>query len=283
MPKLTVLITCKDERRNIRECIESVRGIADEILVADSGSTDGTLELVHSLGGCRIIEREYINPADFKNWAIPQAAHPWVLILDADERVTPELAEEIRFLLGSRPACDGYALRRRNFLLGYKVRYSGWGTTTILRLIRRDPCRYREGWVHEEMLVPSGKVGALSGKLAHHSCTDLESYLARMNRYTTWWARDAYAKGRRVGYFGLLFRPVVRFCYNYTVRGGFLDGIGGLFVCGLTGCYVFLKYAKLWELHHSRTREPSTKSIAGPRSHALAAMASVSADHQAIS
>jgi (heptosyl)LPS beta-1,4-glucosyltransferase len=89
---LTVLIPCKNERLNIKDCIESVRGIADEILIADSGSTDGTLEIVRGLGGCRIIEREYVNSANFKNWAIPQAKHEWVLVVDADERVTPELA-----------------------------------------------------------------------------------------------------------------------------------------------------------------------------------------------
>src|SRR5262245_65872301 len=99
MPKLTVLIPCKNERLNIKDCIESVRGIADEILVADSGSTDGTLDIVRELGGCRIIEREYVNSANFKNWAIPQAKHEWVLVVDADERVTPDLAEEIRTVL----------------------------------------------------------------------------------------------------------------------------------------------------------------------------------------
>ena len=254
MAKLTVLIPCKDERHNMTDCIESVREIADEILVADSGSTDGTLELVRDLGGCRIIEREYVNPADFKNWAIPQAAHPWVLLLDADERVTPKLAEEIRRVLEDDLPCDAYDVKRLNYVLGYKIRYSGWGTTTIMRLVRRDECRYREGWVHEEMQVPSGKVGTLKGRLTHHTCIDFESYVARMNRYTTWWARDAFTEGKKVGYLDLLTRPIVRMVYDYTFRGGFLDGVGGLFVCGLTGCYVFLKYAKLWEMHHSRTK-----------------------------
>jgi (heptosyl)LPS beta-1,4-glucosyltransferase len=98
MSKLTVLIPCKDEAQHIRDCIESVRPLADEILVADSGSTDGTLEIVNEVGGCRVIEREYVNSADFKNWAIPQARHDWVLVVDADERVTPELVTEIRRL-----------------------------------------------------------------------------------------------------------------------------------------------------------------------------------------
>ena len=102
--QLTVLIPCKDERRNIRACIESVQAIADEILVADSGSTDGTLDIVRDIGGCRIIEREYINSANFKNWAIPQCRHEWVLVLDADERITPKLAAEILKVLEAPPA-----------------------------------------------------------------------------------------------------------------------------------------------------------------------------------
>src|SRR4026207_1074127 len=106
MPNLTVLIPCKDEIQHIRACIDSVRPIADEILIADSGSTDGTLEAVRRLGDCRVIEREYVNSADFKNWAIPQAAHEWVLVVDADERVTPELAGEIQRLLANDPPCD---------------------------------------------------------------------------------------------------------------------------------------------------------------------------------
>src|SRR5262245_32408098 len=109
MAKLTVLIPCKDEIRHIRACIESARPIADELLVADSGSTDGTLEVARALG-CRVIEREYVNSADFKNWAIPQAQHEWVLVVDADERVTPQLANEIRSLFAFPPPCDGYSL-----------------------------------------------------------------------------------------------------------------------------------------------------------------------------
>ena len=107
--KLTVLIPCKNERLNIRPCVESVRGIADEVLIADSGSSDGTLDIVRELGDCRIIEREYIDSGNFKNWAIPQAAHPWVLIIDADERVTPELAAEIkRILAGARAMATAF-------------------------------------------------------------------------------------------------------------------------------------------------------------------------------
>ncbi len=141
--KLTVLIPCKNETHNIRACIESVRQVADEILVADSLSTDDTLEIVRRAGGCRIIEREFVDHADFKNWAIPQASHPWVLVVDADERVTEELAAEIRETLAREdPSLDAYRMRRDNFFLGYPIRHCGWNSATIVRLFRRDVCRY---------------------------------------------------------------------------------------------------------------------------------------------
>src|SRR6478609_8552043 len=108
MPKLTVLIPCKNELAHIGACIESVRAVANEILVADSGSTDGTLDVVRGLDGCRLIQREFVNYADFKNWAIPQAKHEWVLIVDADERVPPDLAAEIRSLVTANPKQDAY-------------------------------------------------------------------------------------------------------------------------------------------------------------------------------
>ena len=117
--------------------------LADEILVADSLSTDNTLELVRQLGGCRIIQREFVDYANFKNWAIPQASHPWVLVLDADERVTEPLAAEIRQILArDEPSLDAYRMRRDNFFLGRRIRHCGWNRSQIVRLFRRDVCRY---------------------------------------------------------------------------------------------------------------------------------------------
>src|SRR3977135_2869466 len=134
--KLTVIIPCKDERLNIRPCIDSVRQIADEIFVSDSGSTDGTLGIVRQMGGCRIVERQYIDSGNFKNWAIPQASHPWVLIVDADERAPVALAEEIATVLAS-PKSDGFRIFRRNFCFGHEIKHCGWNRDAVLRLFRR--------------------------------------------------------------------------------------------------------------------------------------------------
>ena len=244
---LTVLIPCKNERLNIKDCIESVREIADEILIADSGSTDGTLDIVRSLGGCRIIEREYVNSANFKNWAIPQAKHAWVLVVDADERVTPELGAEIRAALADPRQHDAYRMRRGNFFLGHPIRYCDWNTPQLTRLFRRDAGRYQERRVHSDVEVP-GSVGELSGRLLHYTAWDLADFVAKQNRYSTWSAEDLHDRGKRHGLLMTLLRFPIRFFYLYVLRFGFLDGMAGLVVCSIMAHYAFLKSAKLWAL-----------------------------------
>jgi glycosyltransferase involved in cell wall biosynthesis len=246
---LTVLIPCKNERLNIKECIESVRGIADEILVADSGSTDGTLQIVRELGGCRIIAREYLNSANFKNWAIPQAQHEWVLVVDADERASPELAAEIRSVLSGPSKHDAYRMRRDNFFLGHPIRHCDWNTPQLTRLFRRDQGRYQERRVHADVALAGGSVGDLKGKLLHYTAWDLADFVAKQNRYSTWSAEDLHDRGKRHGLLVTLLRFPVRFFYLYVLRLGFLDGMAGLVVCSIMAHYAFLKSAKLWALH----------------------------------
>lgn len=254
MPKLTVIIPCKDEEHNIRQCIESARQVADEVLVADSGSTDRTLDIVRQMGAVRIIAREYVNSANFKNWAIPQASHPWVLICDADERITPELAEEIRGTLAAEPQHDGYRIRFRTYFLGYKVKYSGTQSVTSVRLFRKEVGRYSHMRVHADVVVQTGKVGRFEGRFQHFTCQCLNRFTQTQNRYTTWSSLDMYERGRRTSCLGILFRPPIRFLQFYILRRGFLDGVPGLLICLFTAYYTLLKYAKLWELQHSRTR-----------------------------
>jgi glycosyltransferase involved in cell wall biosynthesis len=247
--RLTVLIPCKDERKNIRACIESVRPLADEILVADSGSTDGTLDVVREMGGCRIIEREYRYSADFKNWAIPQAKHPWVLLVDADERVTDKLADSIRRVLRNPPPDrDAYWASFDCYFLGHRLKYCGWNTKAI-RLFRRDTCRYEDRLVHADIEVDRRRVGWLKGKFLHYSIWSYDQFLAKYARYTTWGAQTLHRRGRRATFASLLIRPMLRFVSLYFLRGGFLDGLPGLQACMLTAYYnTFVKQGKLWEL-----------------------------------
>lgn len=259
---LTVLIPCKDEIQHIRACIESVRLIADEILVADSGSTDGTLELVQGLGGCRVIEREYVNSADFKNWAIPQARHDWVLVVDADERATPELNSEIRRLFDFPPPCDGYAVRRDNFFLGHPIRHCGWNTPRLVRLFRRDGSRYETRRVHANVVVDSGRIGQLVHPLVHHTALELDRFIAKQERYATWSALDAYDAGKRTTLLRLLTHAPLRFLQLLLLRGGLFDGRAGVVVCGLAAWYTFLKDTKLWALRNCRVSADESATAA---------------------
>jgi len=158
---LSVIIPCKNERGHLAACVTSVREIADEIVVADSGSTDGSLAIARSLG-CRVIEREYRTSGDFKNWAIPQATHEWVLIVDCDERISSRLAAEIRAVL-AEPRQDGYRILRRNHFLGYPIRFGPWHSDRCLRLFRRDMGRYEGPSDHGDVRVTSGRVGGARG------------------------------------------------------------------------------------------------------------------------
>lgn len=251
--KLTVLIPCKDEENNIGPCLESVQGIADDILVADSGSSDNTLAIARRFP-CRIIQREYINSANFKNWAIPQAACPWVLIVDADERATPQLAKEIRSLLDRGPEFDGYRIHRRNFFLGHEIRHCGWNRDTVLRLFRRDQSRYKEMRVHSEVIVRSGKVGILKEKFLHYTYWNISQIIKKYDRYSTWAARDMRDRGRSAGLPHLILAPLFRFIKHFVIQAGFLDGTRGFMVSWLSAYYVFLKYAKVWA--HRRGKRP---------------------------
>jgi glycosyltransferase involved in cell wall biosynthesis len=249
--QLTVLIPCKNERRNIRPCIDSVRGLADEILIADSGSIDGTLDIVREMGGCRIIEREYVTPADFKNWAIPQAEHPWVLIVDADERVTDKLAAEIRGMLAAAPeTIDGYWIGRKNFFLGYHIAHCGWNRDDVLRLIRRDHARYTPRRVHEGIELAKQRVGRLSNPLLHYTTWSTGDYVVKLDRYAKLGALNLIDEAREPGLSALFLSAPLRFVQLYFLRLGFLDGVPGFQVCMLTAFYSFLKKAKLWEMRH---------------------------------
>jgi glycosyltransferase involved in cell wall biosynthesis len=251
--KLTVIIPCRNERKNIRLCVESVREVADEIIVADSLSTDDTVEIVKSLGGCRIVQREFVGYVDFKNWAIPQARHNWVLIVDADERVTPELAREIRQVLQSPPeSIDAYWIYRRNFFMGHEIRHCGWNTDDVCRLIRRDRCRYGAKRVHEEIEVERHRTAWLKNRLVHHSIWSYDDYFRKRIQYTQLSAQDAWQDHKRTSSFDLLVRPMLRFLQLYILRLGFLDGMPGIQVCMLTAYFnTFVRQARLWEMQYA--------------------------------
>ncbi len=259
--KLTVIIPCKDEAHQIEACVASARKVADELLVADSGSTDRTLDLVRRSGPTRIVQREYVHSGDFKNWAIPQAKHPWVLILDADERISDALANEIQQILDREPEYDGYWIYRQNYFMGHRVRFSGWQHDRVLRLFRRDLGVYRGNTDHAEVEVSSGRVSRLRNRLKHFTFGSYDEFFSRFQRYTTYQARAWHDQGRVVRRVKLLLAMPTRFLSAYILRLGFLDGLVGFQVCMLTGFYSFMKQARLWELQQTiRQRDQETSN-----------------------
>lgn len=245
-PRLTILIPTFNEERNIRAAIESAQW-ADEVLVVDSFSTDKTVEIAREMNA-RLLEHEYINSATQKNWAIPQAAHEWVMVLDADERITPELRAEIENFIRTPGADTALRIYRANFFMGKRIRYCGWQDDSVLRVFPRDRTRYIDREVHADAVVEGGGgVRIAKSRMPHYTFDSFEQYMKKFDRYTTWAAGDRARKTRKVTAVHLLGRPTWRFFKQYILRLGILDGRAGLVVCGLAAFSVFLKYAKLWE------------------------------------
>lgn len=230
---------------NIAQAIQSVAW-ADDIVVVDCGSTDATVTTAQGLGA-RVLHRDWHGFAEQKNFAAEQAAHDWILSIDADERVTPALADEIRGLLTSDPPCAGYRVARVSWYLGRWIRTTDWYPDLQLRLYHRRHGRWAARRVHESVKV-NGQTGRLKGELEHRPYRDVSHHLETMNRYTTLAAEQMFEEGRRSGVGPLLTLPAAAFARNYVLRRGWRQGSAGFVISSLNAYYVFLKFLKLWEL-----------------------------------
>ena len=257
MPKVSVTIITLNEAAHIAAAIDSVSW-ADEILVVDSGSTDGTPEMARAKGAT-VVCREWPGWVEQKNFAAGQAAHDWIFSLDADERVPPPLAGEIRELLSGEPPMRGYRVPRVTFHLGKWIRTTDFYPDYQTRLYDRRAARWRGKYVHESVSV-DGPVGRFRHDLEHYSFRDLRDQLDRVNHYTTLAAQQMHETGRRAGLFDLAIHPLAAFLRNYLLRLGILDGTPGLIISIVNAYSVFLKFAKLWELRRTpNTQRPTLK------------------------
>ena len=249
VPVSAVLIT-RNASATLDACLESL-AFAEEIVVVDSGSTDDTVEIA-GRRGARVVQKEWLGFGRQKQYAVEQAKHDWVLCLDADERVSPELAASIAQALAT-PVSPVYRMARRNRFLGRWLSHGEGYPDWSPRLFNRLNARWSDDLVHEKVLY-AVTPGTLAGDLMHDSSDDLATYLDRQNRYTTLAARQAYELGRSANVLHLLLSPVVRFFKFYILRLGFLDGVPGLLHISIGCMNSYLKYAKLLELRKADAR-----------------------------
>lgn len=253
MRPLSVVLITKNEEKTILGCLDSVSALASEVVVVDSGSSDATCALCRK-AGARVVEADWLGFGRQKNLAVASASHDWVLCLDADERVSSELAKSIQTLQNEdHPAFTAYQFARCNRFLGRFLRHGEGYPDLSLRLFDRRYAKWSDDDVHEKV-VATGSVGHLDGDLLHESAESLASYLTKQNRYTSIGAQMAFAQGKKVSASRLFFSPLVRFIKFYFVRSGWKDGLPG-FVHIAIGCFnSFMKYAKLYELQASRPK-----------------------------
>lgn len=255
MPRLSVIIITKNEAGQLGEALDSVAW-ADEIIVVDSESTDETVAIARRATD-RVIVRAWPGYAAQKNYAASVASHDWILSLDADERVTPELAREIQELMAREmPDARGYRMPRVTFAFGRWLRTTDWYPDRQLRLYDRRHGRWNESRRVHESVTLDGPVALLRGELRHLGYRGLAHHVGTINRYTTLAAEDMAAQGRHASVLDLLVQAPFAFLRNYVLRGGIRDGSVGLVVSLMNAYYVLLKHAKLWEIRRA-TRETS--------------------------
>ena len=247
---LSAVLITRNAENVLEPCLESL-AFADEIVIIDSGSTDRTPEIARERGA-RVVPKEWLGFGRQKQFAVEQASHDWVLCLDADERVSPRLAQSIERALAA-PVSPVYRMPRRNRFLGRWLAHGEGYPDWSPRLFNRMNARWSDDLVHEKVLF-AVTPGTLEGDLMHDSFDDLSAYLERQNRYTTLAARQAFEQGRSANVLYLLFSPVVRFIKFYIMRLGFLDGLPGLLHISIGCMNSYVKYMKLIELKQSEDK-----------------------------
>ncbi|HEX2780823.1 MAG TPA: glycosyltransferase family 2 protein [Gemmatimonadaceae bacterium] len=245
---VSVVIAARDAAAHITECVSSVRDWASEVLVVENDSRDDTVERARA-AGATVFTNPFRTIGAQRNAAIARATQPWIFVLDADERCTPELAAEIARTV-KEPTRDAYRVLRRNFFLRREIRHGGWERDRPVRLFRAA-MRYDERPVHEHV-VTKGAVGTLESPMLHYTYDSLAQYFEKFDRYSRWWAEQQHARGRHTTPLAILVKPPARFVSMYLLRGGFRDGPHGLVLAVLAAMSVAAKYARLWALDERR-------------------------------
>lgn len=253
MVSISLAVITYNEEKNIRHCLESAHGIADEILVVDSFSNDKTVEICRSLGA-RVLERKFTNHIDQKNFALKKCSHDYVLSLDGDECLSEELRGSI-LQVKSNWQGDGYCFNRRNNYAGKWIRYCGWYPDRKLRLVYRPSAQWGGINPHDILQLKNKEKGKfLKGDILHYTYDSISDHVRQTNYFTDINAQHSFDKGIRSNIFKIVTRPIFKFIRDYFLKLGFLDGRYGFIICSINAMGAMLKYAKIMDLQKARTR-----------------------------
>ncbi len=244
MNKISVVVITRNEEANIAECLKSARW-ADELIVVDDQSLDRTVEITRQFTE-KVFIRRMENEGRHRNWAYQQAVGDWVLSLDADERVSPELAEEIRKVLEKGGKYTGYAIPIRTYIGKRWIRYGGWYPAGKLRLFKKGKFRYEESEVHPRIFM-EGKSRLLNSDIIHYGYRNLEHFFAGLNAQTTKEAEKWFREKRKITFFTLCRKMIDRFLRRFLIKRGYKDGFMGIIIASADSLYQFFSYAKYWE------------------------------------
>ncbi|MHC5201433.1 glycosyltransferase family 2 protein [Myroides sp. LJL119] len=251
MDAITLLVCTKNEAHNIAACINSAKDIVKQIIVVDSYSSDNTPEIAKQMGA-QVLFRKFDDFSRQKNWALSQVKTKWVLLLDADEKLTPELTQEIQQIIqqGKLDNYNAYWFFRDNHFFNKPIRFGGYQNDSVIRLFKPKDCHY-VNMVHENMLV-NGTTHVLKNKLYHNTYTSFDRHISKLNRYAELQAQDFNTKTtQEIGIYHLILKPGFRFFKHYVIRQGFRDGTPGIILAFLGSYATFTRYAKLWMLRNN--------------------------------
>jgi len=252
--RLSVVMIAKDAADLLPACLESV-AFADEIILLDSGSQDNTVEIARAAGAKVFINTDWQGYGKQRQIAQHYACGDFILMIDTDERVTPELASAVKKVLAAPLPHVVYSMARRNLFLGRFMRHSGWYPDRVTRLYAREQYQYNDNQVHESLKTNGARTEALTGDLLHLTCRDFSAFQRKQLNYATAWAHERYQQGKKVSLGAIFSHTLGAFCKTLILRAGFLDGKQGLLLAVVNAQYTFNKYAELWALNHKYTEK----------------------------
>jgi glycosyltransferase involved in cell wall biosynthesis len=248
MPTLSVILITRNEESNLDDCLASLEGVAQQIVVVDSNSTDRTLEIANNYGALMAYPTDWPGFGPQKNRALDLATGDWVLSLDADERLTPALKSEILTAMNHSALVDCFAIPRLSWYCGRFIRHSGWSPDYVERLFKRGTARFSDDLVHER-LIPNGTVAKLKNPMLHYSFMNYAQVLDKLNRYSSASAEQAFLRGKKSNPAKAVLHGMWAFIRTYILRAGFLDGPQGFALAVSNAHGTYYRYMKLWQLN----------------------------------